>query len=242
MKIISLNTFSGRIYEPLMKFFTEHQDVDVFCLQEIHHESEGKEKVFLDDAFNLFNDIRNVLPNHTGIFQPNLEDFWGLAMFIKKDIHVVSVESIKTFYHDESKVMSDDNYPRHLQHVTLELNGEQVSIINLHGVHGAGKMDTPERLEQFSNTANVIKSIDHNYIVCGDFNLLPDTESLKMIEQTGLVNLIKKYNITSTRTATYTKPNKYADYVLVSPNVEVINFTVLPDEVSDHAPLYLEIK
>jgi endonuclease/exonuclease/phosphatase family metal-dependent hydrolase len=63
-----------------------------------------------------------------------------------------------------------------------------------------------------------------------------------MIEQTGLINLIKKYNITSTRTSIYTKPDKYADYVLVSPNIEVIDFKVLPDEVSDHAPLYLEIK
>jgi endonuclease/exonuclease/phosphatase family metal-dependent hydrolase len=242
MKVISLNTFSGRIYEPLMKFFAEHKDVDVFCLQEVHHESEGKEKVFLDDALNLFNDISKVLPNHTGIFQPNLEDFWGLAMFIKKDIKVLSAESIKTFHHDESKVMSDDNYPRHLQHIILELDGEQVSIINLHGIHGAGKADIPERLEQFNNTANVIKSIDHRCIVCGDFNLLPETESLKMIEQTGLKNLIKEYNITSTRTTMYTKPDKYADYVLVSPNIKVKDFKVLPDEVSDHAPLYLEVK
>ena len=78
--------------------------------------------------------------------------------------------------------------------------------------------------------------------MCGDFNLLPDTESIKILESSGLRSLIKEYNITSTRTSFYTKPAKYADYILVTPGIEVKDFKVLTDEVSDHSPLFLEIE
>ena len=76
----------------------------------------------------------------------------------------------------------------------------------------------------------------------GDFNLLPDTQSIKKLENFGLRNLVKEYNITSTRTSFYTKSEKFADYAFVSSEIAVKDFKVLPDEVSDHSPLYLEFE
>lgn len=73
----------------------------------------------------------------------------------------------------------------------------------------------------------------------GDFNLLPESESLKKFEEFGLRNLIKEYGITSTRSSLYQKEEKYADYAFVSKDIEVQEFAVLPDEVSDHLPLSL---
>ena len=57
----------------------------------------------------------------------------------------------------------------------------------------------------------------------------------------GLRNLVKEYGIISTRTSFYEKEGKMADYALVSPELNVLDFRVLPDEVSDHAALYLEV-
>ena len=53
-------------------------------------------------------------------------------------------------------------------------------------------------------------------------------------------NLIQEYKIDSTRSALYKKSEKFADYVIVSQNVEVKDFKVLKEEVSDHLPLFLE--
>ncbi len=80
-----------------------------------------------------------------------------------------------------------------------------------------------------------------DFILCGDFNLLPETESLQLFERAGLRNLIKEYGITSTRTSFYNKPVPYADYAFITNGVNLIDFKVLPEEVSDHAPLYIEI-
>lgn len=55
-----------------------------------------------------------------------------------------------------------------------------------------------------------------------------------------MVDLIKEYNITDTRTSFYEKTERYADYVFTSPDVEVEKFSVMGDQVSDHAPLLLD--
>ncbi len=78
-------------------------------------------------------------------------------------------------------------------------------------------------------------------MLCGDFNLLPDSESLLMVERIGLRNLIREYGITSTRTSLYPKDGRYADYAFISEGIQLKSFKVLPDEVSDHAPLLIEI-
>jgi len=85
-----------------------------------------------------------------------------------------------------------------------------------------------------------ISGIKNDIVLAGDFNLLPDAESAKIIENAGLRNLIKEYGITSTRTSFYKKPEKYADYIFVSSGVKVKKFEVMPEEVLDHAALFLE--
>ncbi len=49
---------------------------------------------------------------------------------------------------------------------------------------------------------------DHNLptILCGDFNLMPDTKSIEILE-TGMQNLVKNYNVTSTRSSFYKNPS-----------------------------------
>ena len=73
----------------------------------------------------------------------------------------------------------------------------------------------------------------------GDFNLRPDTRSIGLFDE-HLSNLIRKYNIKSTRTSYCPYPIRHADYVFVNDWVKVKSFEVLPDEVSDHNPLMLD--
>jgi endonuclease/exonuclease/phosphatase family metal-dependent hydrolase len=116
-------------------------------------------------------------------------------------------------------------------------------MINFHGIwNGKGKGDSDDRIMQSKNIIDFTKSLNHDFVLVGDFNLLPDTESIKLFEDTGLKNLIKEYGITSTRTSFYTKPIPYADYAFVTKGIKIKEFKVLPEEVSDHAALCLEIE
>ena len=72
---------------------------------------------------------------------------------------------------------------------------------------------------------------------------MPSTESIKILENTGMRNLVKEYGITNTRTSYYKNTNdKFADYTFVTPGLMVHDFQIMPDEVSDHAAMYLEFE
>jgi endonuclease/exonuclease/phosphatase family metal-dependent hydrolase len=249
MKIISLNTWGGIAgADGLIVFFKDHQYVDVFCLQEVFNGGEGdsaeKQEKIESKVYNLLSLLEEALPNHHCYFRPHLKEYYGLLMCVKKDIELL--EEGEHFVHKEKgyvpEGISTGHHARNIQYVKLNRNGNNLYIINFHGLwNGKGKTDTDDRIQQSKKIIEFTNSISDNFVLIGDFNLRPDTRSLKLFEEAGMRNLIKEYAITSTRTSHYTKDEKFADYAFVSEGIPVKDFKVLSDEVSDHAPLYLEI-
>jgi endonuclease/exonuclease/phosphatase family metal-dependent hydrolase len=79
-------------------------------------------------------------------------------------------------------------------------------------------------------------------VVCGDLNVLPDSRLFQVLGQFGLSDLVTSRGFTDTRTSFYKKPERYADYMLVTPDVRVLSFDVVREpEVSDHCPLLLDV-
>ncbi len=76
-------------------------------------------------------------------------------------------------------------------------------------------------------------------VLCGDLNLLPTSDTFRVLAEIGLVDLVGE---APTRTSLYPKPVRSANYVLVS-NVEDVQHFEAPatPEVSDHRPLVLDI-
>lgn len=235
------------MHEPLMDFLKDHQDIDIFCFQEVYHNARGKDTIWLDGTnFNSLNDIKNALPDYDCYFHPHLSDWWGLAAFVRKGIEITEAgeEYVHLYKGHNMEIEKLGHTAKNIQYLHLLLNGRPFTIINFHGLwNGKGKTDTEARLNQSRKIIDFTKTVSNPLLFCGDFNLLPETESLQMIEhELGLRNLIKEYNINSTRTHLYTKPEKFADYVFVSPEVTVAALKVLPEVVSDHVALYAEIE
>lgn len=259
MKIISLNIWGGRAgKEKLLGFFQKHAgDVDVFCLQEVwsapYNIPEGtpvggrniKQEEIMTYAFQ---EIGGVLADYQSIFHPAFLDDYGLALYIKKDW--VVVESGDVFvYKNRGYIPEGDpgDHARNVQYATLEREGTSITIMNFHGLwttkpEGKGKQDIPERLEQSDNIVSFTQELKTPFVLIGDFNLLPTTESIQKLEDAGMKNLIREYGVTSTRTVYYDKEERFADYAFVSPELTVQEFAVLPDEVSDHSPLFVAVE
>lgn len=248
MRLISLNSWGGRVGKPFLDFVREHSDVGLFCFQEVwngghHMTKKSAAGVPMSDVIpELYGVIGAILSDHVGFFSPMLHDFYGLALYVKKSIAVVG--SGELFVYKEKGYISEQdiaNHARTIQYVTLETESGLRTVINFHGLwNGGGKGDHEDRLLQSDNIISFLKTLSHPYILVGDFNLLPETESLKKLEQFGLRNLIKEHGVTSTRTSLYKKEHRFADYTLVSEGITVNKFQVLPDEVSDHSPMYLD--
>ena len=250
MKLISLNTWGGRAgRNQLLSFFENHAGTtDIFCLQEIlsspykqseKHLAGGRHLDYSATMVNGLQDISAVLAAFSPYFRPHFLDNYGLLLLIHQDVPVLEEGEFYVFK-DKGHYPAGDlgMHARNVQYVTLDTPNGPRTILNFHGLwNGQGKEDSPDRLSQSQRIIDFISNLQQPYILCGDFNLLPTTSSLHMLEDIGLRNLITDYKITSTRSRFYTKEPKFADYALVSPGIEMEDFEVLPDEVSDHLAL-----
>jgi len=248
MKLIDLNLECGIHFEPLMEFIkTQSADVDIFCFQEVFHHGIVK-RWFLDEARpELFSEIQNILPDFNGYFcAPREKDVGGLAIFIKKSFNANKVENTVLFQ-EMNKTTDEDNESyfamgRNLQSIEYAHQGKTYIIFNFHGMWTAkGKLDTSKRIEQSEKIKKIFDASKGARILCGDLNLGQETKSLNILSE-GNRNLIQEYKIISTRSPSYSKSEKLADYAIVSPEVEITNFKVLKDEVSNHLPLLLEFE
>lgn len=241
MKLITLNTWGARVKEPFREFIKRNKDVDIFCFQEIYDKAEQVMKGFYPEAeHNLYSELQGLLPEHNSFFRPALKGVYGVGMFIKKDIEIIEEGDI-TIHKNPGEPEMSGHHDRNLQWVEIKQNNNSYMIANVHGLwNGMGKTDTEARINQSTIIKEFIDSKNGHKILCGDFNLNPDTESVRILEK-GMRNLIKDYSISSTRTSFYEKPGRFADYIFTSPDIKVKDFKVMPDEVSDHSALFLEI-
>ncbi len=242
MKLMTLNIWGGHVKEPLLKFIKEYEDVDIFCFQEVYNQAPSK--ISTEDravCLTIFSEIQSLLPNHQGMFRPIVKGVYGLALFVRKNMDVLG--------EGEISIHDNPNYPGHgptharnLQWVECGIDKKIYSIVNVHGLwNGQGKTDTPERIAQSQRIRAFLDTINIPTLLCGDFNLRPDTESVEILAK-GMRNLVQEYKVTSTRTSLYHKEEKFADYIFTSPDIVVNDFEVLKDAVSDHAPLLLDFE
>ena len=269
MKIISLNVEEGAYYDPLVGYIQEQSETtDVFCFQEVLRcdtsFSDKRRTTLYDDLVHLLPDFRGeYCPVQEGImgFTETFSDYplaHGLAMFIKKSLTVTHGHA---FIHRYRNALLDDfkgieqlpkcihiNQPEAMQYATIsDPDGATYTVANLHGIwHPGDKQDTPERLSQSKKIIDTLADFSENVIFCGDFNLMPDTESIRMIERAGYRNLITEFNIQDTRGPINHErfpdsPQYFADYAFVSKNVLVQKFEVPQLRISDHLPLELTI-
>ncbi len=240
MKLITLNIWGGHVRNPLLEFVKTHRETDIFCFQEVYQNAQKK---ISDEeravSLRIFSEIQSLLPYHEPFFRPVVGHIYGIGMFVKKGIDIVEEGEITIHDNPEYRGIGP-THSRNLQWIKCQIDAQAFMVMNVHGLwNGKGKTDAPERILQSQKIRAFLDGAQIPKILCGDLNLRPDTESIKILEQ-GMKNLIKHFNIQSTRTSLYPKEEKFADYVFTSPEITVNHFEVLKDEVSDHSPLLLD--
>lgn len=263
MKLVSLNIWGGQIFEPFLEFIKEHApDTDIFCLQEVFQSSSGVETSH-GARMNIMEDIQRLLPDFdvfTGWAQDNFDnegpvDFevtTGLATFVKKPLKVLSSENIFIYGEKNGTNLQDPTtMPANMLCTKIQAGEKEHMICNIHAYAYPGdKLDTPGRIEQSQKIIHFLtKDLPAQAgkgakILCGDFNLMPATQSITMLEKkVELKNLIKEFKITNTRNeiswSKYPNKQNFADFTFVSSGIKVNSFQVPYNVVSDHLPMIL---
>jgi endonuclease/exonuclease/phosphatase family metal-dependent hydrolase len=266
LRVISLNAWGGRVHEPLMRYLQE-ADPDVLCLQEVTRSPDAASDwlIYRDGTFelpqraNLYEDVKAILPRHETMFAPvargtlfegerEVTSEFGLGTFVRDTLPIIGQGL--GFVHSQFSADGWGPHPRSRNAHGIRMfrydAGSAVTIVQMHGLRDlAGKGDTPARLAQADALAALIEKVSQPgepLVLCGDLNLLPDSETFAILRSFGLIDLVTTRGFTDTRTSWYPKEGRYADYLLVTPDVKVENFDVAADpEVSDHRALLLEI-
>ncbi len=266
MRILTVNAWGGQRHAELLPFLA-HCGADVVCTQEVLR-SPGRSSdwllyrdgsVELQQRSNLFEEITAVLPDHDGAFFPTsrgeligedgpVQVDFGIACYVRKSLPVIG-QSLG-FVHGTFSPHAFGHHPRPRNAHCLRIfdydASHAITVAHLHGLRTLdGKGDNAERDAQASALANIIRSVwagDERLVVCGDLNVRPDSKLFEVLGQFGLSDLVTSRGFTDTRTSLYKKSERYADYMLVTPNVRVLSFDVVRDpEVSDHCPLLLDL-
>lgn len=133
------------------------------------------------------------------------------------------------------------------QYAQVQVDGRSINICNFHGMSRPvdKKVDSPARLKQ-TNLLLEFFNGKPGTIIGGDFNILPQTQSIKLFRQNGYQDLIADFGITNTRNKLVWDrfPNSkqyFSDYAFASPDLKVQSFEVPDCLVSDHLPLILQV-
>jgi len=168
---------------------------------------------------------------------------FGQAVLVKKTIKLTSFERFHLF---RQRLKDSGSFVK----FKVSIQNKELLIGSVEGKPRPGnKFDTNTRIKQSKFILESFSNDRLPRIIGGDFNLLPDTKSLKMFEKAGYRNLIKDFKVKTTRNefAWETLKNDrgfikqyYSDYCFVSSDVKVKNFQVPNIEISDHLPLILD--
>lgn len=264
MRMISLNVYSGVVYEPLMEFLRKEKEItDIFSFQEVLSAPEETHKLGKRGRrMNLLQEISRELSDFSVYFVPmdkNLdtdpnedgESLFGIATFVKKSHEILLKKDTVISVEDYAHSVPVKQVPCVALRVDARVEGQLYTVVNLHGMAWPGhKRDTEERIAQSQKVLDLILDASGKRVIAGDFNLYPDTESIHLIERAGYENLIVSNKITTTRGSLLRVLfpefangeygyQEFADYTFVSPDITVREFSVPDVPISDHLPMIL---
>lgn len=229
MQILSLNIWHGERYHALKEYLASQlAGTDIFCLQETNGERAQSiiNELFDPRLFETFSSTKLTTSNR----------HYSLQTFIKTTLGPITPESL-----------FDDNPETGQALATrVKLNSSSdIMIINTHGVpfKNDDKLDTEGRIRQSERIIAYLKdSGASSALICGDFNLMPNTKSVELFSAAGYNNLISSNGISTTRNSLAWErfpdtKQLFADYTFTSDKLKVVDFRVPVIEVSDHLPM-----
>lgn len=265
MRVLCLNTWGGRLHRPLLEYLPR-AGADILCLQEVVHTPDSPADwldyrdgdAVLPQRARLFDEIAAVLPGHQGSFcaaalgplwdgDRPVMSLWGMATFVRRGVAVAG--QVQGFIHKDFAAGDFGAHPRSRNAHGLRIwdagAGRMRRVLHLHGLRDPvrGKVDTPERdlqAQRVLGLAQALGGADEPLLICGDFNVEPQSRTFATLGAAGLRELVTDGGHPGTRTSHYAKPGRFADYAFVSG--DVAGFAVVRDpEVSDHCPLLIDL-
>jgi endonuclease/exonuclease/phosphatase family metal-dependent hydrolase len=266
MKLLSLNVAAFETNNSLISSFLFKQKLDILCLQEVADKVDPFvnpdfisknhiDRATKDLKYSVFGKTWVIKDFHLKNFHQKESfdfDFGGflkVGNYIRTRFKIIKKANVYVLRNSPIETTDWSTWPKNqvkaVQVVDLQLpNSKKLRILNHHGIWIREKIGNEETLKACKQILGLAKEVDYPTIIVGDFNLFPDTPSMKVFYK-DFISLVDKYNISTTRPKSNELSNlkrNVVDYILVSKGVKVNSFAVLDSDVSDHLPLALNFE
>lgn len=254
LSILQLNINSDNYWDQLIPYITSH-DFDVMQFQEVTgpHSVSGNINSKLDGFKELQKTLDALYIGELIIpttFTSHPSSYMGNATFYKKDFsfvhkHIITMHDRKEPFPSDANNFEDE--ARLLLHLQLSIQGKTISFLNTHFAWAQSPKEESHQTKQGEIMLEYLKQIKKPFVFTGDFNLDPDQPTIQKVNKLArnLTTENKVSNTLNPRThrAKHLFPKGAAvDYIFVSPDIKINNFSVVEEDLSDHFGLIVEIE
>jgi endonuclease/exonuclease/phosphatase family metal-dependent hydrolase len=140
----------------------------------------------------------------------------------------ITAAASKFYYNDYAHWIDisdfrEKDWARNLLTAHVETPQNAVRLFNVHGCVNKTRLGDDRTLHQSEFILNEVRHEKAPLIIAGDFNLVPESESIRMIDQ-HFRNLAKENGITRTRSIGSGKGDLAVDYIFVNDKICVRDF------------------
>jgi endonuclease/exonuclease/phosphatase family metal-dependent hydrolase len=244
---MQLNIWAGRLIYPLLEQIREKIQPDIICMQEVI-DLKGTSGNF----FATLDDIQIASGLSYKYMSPNLDfrfmnrkAYYGNAILSRFEL------SYKNTFTTHGEYAADFDWGKHendnirsVQHIKLK--NSNLNILNTHGFFvPSTKLGNEQTMQQNRAILDYAQSLNSPIIICGDFNLVPESESIQLLDR-HFTNLVAKSGAMSTYSTinwnnkTHKWDELVCDYIFTSPDIKINKFEISEEIVSDHKALILD--
>lgn len=241
MKILQLNVWTGRVNGALLNFFRNNQ-FDVVCMQEAVW---GGRQAELENFFATVDQIKEA----SGLRNEFRSSNWGMKIFSRDNIMeqgnvILSKDKIvgqrnEVVHNEYGLIESAKDFYEHVYTLQIAKLRNGITMINHHGYWKPTPMGDDTTVKVMRKVAELVKTIDGPVVMCGDLNIVHEAPAMR--ELNFLRDLTYEYHIDNTLSGLKFGGKVACDHILVNEAVDVRDFRVLDDIVSDHKGLVIEI-
>lgn len=255
LTLLQLNMNSDNFWDTFTPFLCQ-QNFDVIQLQEVT----GKDTFSgnIHSTRDCFFELKQLLGEkyHGELviaqrYSSNPLSYVGNATFYKKK-YLLKTKHSMWMHQGQNPFPSDsksyEDVGRALLHVTLTIEGKNISFLNTHFAWANTSKEQPHQTKQGEILLRYLKAVTPPFIFSGDLNLDPEQPLIQKINKLAR-NLTSENKIRTTlnprvhRAQELFPPGVCVDYIFTSRNVDVKNTRVLSEEdFSDHLGLTTEIE
>lgn len=264
MRLITLNVALFEANNSKLEKFLKDQRADIVCFQEVAKEIDETvlhEYITKSPIDSATSELGYYFFGPTSIMDRfDMEGFHGhdafhfdlgglteVGNYTKSKFKLnkgqnIFVENHLTYVEGRPK-WPDEDY-RAVLVTDFEVGKKQLRVLNYHGIWTRDKLGNERSLKACKKINKLALEAEGAVVIGGDFNLFPDTLSMKVFEK-NFTSLVDQYKIKTTRPASNELSKlkrNVVDYIWISKGVKVNNFKVIDNDVSDHLPLVLDFE